>query len=127
LLVTVDAKNVGLRLVPIDPVGTGVRVGYGEADVSRRSDITNEDFALRSKVVPYKWTYFRTLKVFEEQLTIEPTESLSDQQLAKLSDDHWPAFRLELRVNSKDNTWFAAAVVPASTEAEMKGDGYEGF
>lgn len=125
LLVTVEAKNLALKLFTIDHMGTGVRVGYGEADIGRSPDITDDEFAFRAKVIPYQWKYFRTLKVFEDQFAIEPGESLSDQQLAKLSEYQWPALRLELRVNSKNNTWFTATVIPAFSEAETQGGDHE--
>jgi hypothetical protein len=89
---TTRTKNVGLAKIEILESGSGVRVeGY---------DVATEE-----------WTHIGTYSIYgDEELWVEPAETLEDQLLVALGTTDFVAYRAQIFVNYGATTWEASTI-----------------
>jgi hypothetical protein len=102
LVVEVDASNVGLRDLEINPAESGLRV----YTLSARPEAVEEAAEAR-------WEFVGTWEIFETQRRLEPGESVRDPHLLEIAGGSFAALKLEITVSPKasQRSWQTTEVV----------------
>jgi hypothetical protein len=111
LKVVVKAKNVGLSKVSIEQRGTILQVYPAVTQSSTPASPCQIVWSDKPAV----------FDVFKDHAWVEPSEPVEDQILIELPDDKAPAYKLTLKVLSKNISWTARNIVSGSEEHRIKG------
>ena len=115
LIVCMTLKCVGLAKVPIDQYGSGLVI-YMEVPRDN-SDIEGP--------VEARWSQdYSVVSVFTSHGWIESEEVVHEQLMIELPKQHASAYKLKLKINSKNVTWTTVSTV--NVEHDLKEDGNNG-
>jgi hypothetical protein len=107
IIATAQLKNVGLSDVKINKEGTGLRVSLYNLALGEPEIYTVPDKILSS------------FKIFKNDESVEPNESIEDQLLIAIPEGVSLAVRLEFYIRSKSGyTWNSATIVENAHEDE---------
>jgi hypothetical protein len=112
LKVDVRIKNVGLSKVPIGHEGTILQLHSAVAMTTSPSWPCQVIWSDEPTAV---------FDVFKDHDSVEPSEPIEDQVLAELPDDAARAYKLTLKVLSKNLFWTAKTIVQGSAKHRIKG------
>jgi hypothetical protein len=112
LIVCMTLKCVGLAKVPIDQYGSGLIV-YMEVP---------RDNANIQGPTEARWseTYW-VIEVFKNHGWIESEEVVHEQVMIELPKQHAPAYKLKLKINSKNVTWTTVSTI--NVEHDLRNEG----
>lgn len=109
IIARMTLKCVGLARVPIDQHGSGLII-YAELP---------RDDADLSQPIEALWAQtFAAVNVFRNHRWIEAEEVVHEQMMIELPKEHASAYKLKLKINSKDVTWTTETT--ASVEHDLR-------
>jgi hypothetical protein len=100
VLVNLSITNCGLSQVPLEQVGTGLRV-----------------LAHRRTSASFEVEHLETSSVFTKHEWIEPGESIEDETLVHIPPGEWLAIRLEFNLVSRGKSWETTKTCPVELES----------
>lgn len=109
LLITVQLKNAAASPVNLSKVilrqdGSAIRVfTYDASDNSTETQSVN-------------WNRLTTLSVFEQHQWVETGEVIKEQRLISLPPGHYLAFKLDLRIISKNHQWTDSSIIEVAAQ-----------
>jgi hypothetical protein len=99
VLVNLAIANRGLSKVPIEQVGTGLRIR-----------------AHRQKIESFETDKLETTSIFTAHEWIEPGEFIEEERLVRIPSGDWLAIRLEFRLVSRGKSWEITRTCPIELE-----------